>query len=395
MHYSNPQIRLIARRIPILCALYFVVFCFLYLILFQRDVLAQVQFEFSHGANAYHPLLSAVLCTILLSLVGFAASGLLSWLPLRMKALPWFVPFLLLGALTHWHFPYIGDIQQAPGWGAYLVLLFAYGCLLMLGFIMQDSFKERQTFFAYAWPNALILILFTTICVWLSNTNDLSHQTLTAARYIGNGDDGKAIEVVKWQRHPSHQISAMTALALSRSGQLGEQLFAFPQPHGSEGLLPIEGDTLLFVNVRRIIGEHLGYKRGKKISATRFLEVTDTMPKSHVALRDYLLSAYLLDRNLTAFRARLLKPDAFSKPYTGEQADSLFATLPKHYREALLLQQHLHPQATDTLCDSHNQERLREFIQLMESTSKADEREFACRNLFPDTYWCYYYFGDR
>lgn len=383
MKYSFPQIRVIAQRIPILCALYFVLFSFCFLLFLQRDILAQAQFQFSEGVTVYHPLLSAILCTFGLFLLGLFCNRMLPWLPLRMKATPWFLPFLLLGALTHWHFPQFGDTAAPAGWGTYLILLVAFVILLLIGRMNLDSFKERQTFSTYAWPNELLLLIFTVMCVCISNTDIVLHRTLQATRHLGERNYEKMLKDVQWEKSPSRQLSAMTALALSETGQLGSRLFNYAQPYGSEGLLPASSDTLLFVNLYRRVGYHLGYHKGDHLSTTTFLSTISTMPKATHAVRDYLLCAHLLDKNLDAFTAELL------------DADSLSATLPLHYQEAYVLHQRLGStlsSVSDSIPDASLYARFDEFMSLYALYSDTDEGNFHTREGFGQTYWFYYFF---
>ena len=333
VNYSHPQIRRFAQRIPVLCALYFFLFAFSYLRFFQSDLMAQTQFWLSEGITVYHPLFSALLSATLLTLVGIFLGSILRWLPLRMKAAPWCLPFLLLGVLTHWHFPQFGDQGHAPSWWLMALFVTIWLLWLFVASFLVDSSKEKETFYTYAWPNALQLSVFTCMCLSLGNSDAVLHRTLRSARLLHADDCQLALDNARWERHPSHQLSALTALALSRTGQLGEQLFVYPQPYGSEGLLPHLADTLLFYNLPRAAGEHLGYKRGDRTSATRFLELIATMPKTHSEARDYQLCAYLLDRRLDNFSALLLA------------SDTLSPMLPRHYREAMMLYRHFYPAA--------------------------------------------------
>ncbi|MBQ9559002.1 MAG: hypothetical protein IJV08_03355 [Bacteroidaceae bacterium] len=391
MNYSHPQIRRIARRIPVLCALYFILFAFCYLRFVQSELMAQTQFLLSGGTTVYHPLFSALLCTFLLTLLGLFLGSLLRWLPLRMKASVWWPSFLLLGLLTHWRFPQFGDQGSAlRGWTVALLVLL--GLLwFFVARLFTDSSKERETFSTYAWPNALQLVLFTCACLSLGNTDVVLHRTLRSARLLHDGDCPCALDNARWERHPSRQLSALTALALSRTGQLGEQLFAYAQPHGSDGLLPALSDTLLFYNLPRAVGEHLGYKKGDKTRATRFLEVISAMPETHPEARDYQLCAYLLDRRLDDFAALLLA------------SDTLSPTLPRHYREAMLLYRHFYPSVADApdapspslghpLGDELTTQ-FEQFLAVLGGRGTHDEREFRCRKQFPATYWTYYFFG--
>ena len=381
MNYTHPQIRRIAQRIPILCASYFAVFSFFYLYVFERDILAQTQFRLSEGTTVYHPFLAAFLCTLLLTFLGLFIGRLFHWLPLRLKASAWFLPFLLVGALTHWRYPEYGDTGTAPGWGTVALLLSAYVLWLFISRLWTDSSKERESSFAYAWPNGLQLIAFTVMCVCLSNTNIMLHRTLYAARQLSEGRYDQVLQAAQWEQHPSRQLSAMTALALSENNLLGEYLFAYPQPHGSEGLLPTMSDTLMCYDLPRAAGYHLGYKRGQCTSSTFFLKVIANMPKAQPAVRDYLLCAYLLDRNLEAFTAEL-GADA-------QEPDSL----PRHYGEALVLYRHTQTESLSEELVTPLDSCFHLFQELLHEKGTQAEREFNLRHRFGASYWTYYYFN--
>ena len=379
MQYSHPQIRQIARRIPILCALYFVLFAFGYLLLLQCDVLAQTHFALSQGQAYYQPLPATILSTLLLFLLGLLLSRLLTWLPLRLKAAVWFPSFFLLGLLTSWHFPSLGDPAALPRWPRLLLPVGLYLLLLVLGRLHSDSSKERDTFSTYAWPNALLLVLFTCATVVVSNTDASLHRTLRALRQLSQRDYAAVLQTARYETSPSPQLTASLAYALSKQGLLGERLFAYAQPYGSEGLLPHLADSTLFFDLPRAVGAHLGYRRGDHTPVPLFLEAVARRPNAQPAARHYRLCALLLQRRTSDFRHLLL------------QGDTLSVALPLHYREALLLEQQLHPQSADTLPDADLARQFHDFDSLRRLPGTAPQREL--RQHFPDTYWTYYYCG--
>lgn len=380
MKYYYPHIRRMAQGINILCAAYFVVFAFLYLYIFQCDLLAQVQYQMSENDKVmFRPFWSAVLCTSLLWVLGLFIKRMLRWLPLRLKAAVWFVPFLLLAALTHWRFPQYGDSGDVPSvpWVIFFVLI--YILLLLRGYAHFDSSKEHKSFSTYAWPNALLLIIMTGICVSFSNTDIVAHRTLRAARLLSESDYEGVLATARHEQHPSRQLTAMTALALSSRGELGERLFSYPQPYGVEGLLPQMSDTSLFCNIPLASGRHLGYMRGADTPVPLFLEAISKRPKVQSSVRDYRLAAALLERNLPGFVEQI-------------QNDSL-SSMPVHYREAMILQAYLVNDSTIVPADSLLKADFREFQSLLNESGTKDEREFRCRNRFGTTYWTYYYFN--
>ena len=381
MKYTNPLIRNIARRISILCAIYFALFTFLYLYVLERDILAQTQFQLSEGTTLYHPLLAALLCTSLLTLLGSFLGLLFQWLPLRMKASAWFLPFELVGGLSHWCFPQFGDASNPPSWGSLLAILFVYLLWLLVVRQFPDSAKEKENFVTYAWPNALQLILCTMLTVGISNTDAHLHHTLAAGRYLSEGRYGRALHEARWEEQPSRQLTAITALCLSETGQLGERLFAYPQPYGSEGLLPRLSDTLMVYNLPLMAGHHLGYKKGDQTATTVFLQVLSGMPKTRPAARDYLLCAHLLDRNLEDF-VQAVKDN-----------ELVLDSLPRHYSEALILYQHTYPEKAPIYTNDSLALCFEVFQDMLHEKGTKAEREFEVRHHFGASYWTYFYFN--
>ena len=76
------------------------------------------------------------------------------------------------------------------------------------------------------------------------------------------------------------------------------------------------------------------------------------------------------------------------------QGDTLPASLPSHYREALVLRQQLDTLAQPQLTDSLLTLRYHEFDSLRHLPTSQSLRQLRCRRQFGDTYWAYYFFGD-
>lgn len=388
LNYSHPQIRQTARRIPILCAVYFVVFCFCYLYYLQRDVLAQAQYALSGGVTVYHPVLAALLCTLLFTLVGiFLTRAMHRWLPLRWLTLAWFPSFMFLAALTHWRFPQYGDSHADAEWLPYLLFALLWLCMLLVGHFFPDSSKEKASLSTYAWPNALQLLAFTSVCVSLGNTDVVLHHTLRAGQYLSLHDYDAVLHEAQWERHPSPTLTAMTALALSQNGEMGDRLFAYPQPYGSEGLLPSATDSLLCYDLLRAVDRHLGYRKSERTPIILFLQVINQKPHPRPAARDYLLCGLLLDRRLGDFEHVL--SSTLSIDHSPENRDSLIATLPYHYREALSLHRSLQNEDDP---DTTMNASLQDFMALYHSNEPCEQREFLCAERFGHTYWFYYFF---
>ncbi|MBP5381631.1 MAG: hypothetical protein J6Y39_07900 [Bacteroidaceae bacterium] len=381
MRHSVLQKQQTARKIFTFCVVYFLAFAFCYVFLLQRDILAQTQYKLSDGTTLYRPLLSAVLCALLGTALSIFAFRMLRRLPLRAKAMAWFPSFLLIGLLGSAHFPELGDTASPYRWVWVLLSILAYMALLPFCSLLRYAPGKRESFTSCAWPNALLLTLFSLVSIAISNTDIVLHRTLQSARYLQACDYEAALQTARWEASPSKRLSSMTAFALSKTDQMGQSLFCYPQPYGSEGLLPLCSDTVMFYDLPRAVGHHIGYKRGNDITATRFLETIAPMPHARPSARQYLLCAYLLDKELDKFCTLLLT------------RDSLSLSLPRHYREALLLHQELNPETDILLEDSALNVAFQQFKAYLKEDVAKDERELKCRDRFGNTYWNYYYFN--
>ena len=173
----------------------------------------------------------------------------------------------------------------------------------------------------------------------------------------------------------------MRVFALSRENLLGEKLFDFPQYNGSQGLLPSLSDTTYAHDWTKALYKHLGGKPGKNLKDnTRFLELLSQRPSATAAAKDYLLCAYLLDKNLDAFVAAL--------PRCHEVNDNL----PLHYKEALILYNRLHTTPAITYKNSVIETNLNDFLHYGMQYTHATERSNQCRRMYGNTYWWYYYY---
>ena len=372
MRYANPRIQETAQRIPVLCGLFFVIFCALFLYFYQGCNLAQTQHLLSQGTTTYRPLIAAGLSSFILLILGVALSLALRRMPLRLKCVSWFPSFVLLGIFTQRHFVQFGEAESPDKWWLYLLLLVIFLLLVYAGNLFPDSSKEHKSSSAYVWPNLMQLVLYSVVCVSISNQNPTIHRTLRANQAIGLQQYDRALELLGQEESPSRSNSAMVAYTLSRKGKLADSLFCYPQHYGSEGLFPLLKDTLMVVNLPLTIGRHLGYMKGDHLKATRFLEqvrLLDT--KESPQVKDYMLCAYLLDRDVPRF------VDAMG-------IDSLVQDLPHHYSEALALYESMSGDSVNNCSVELMRKPLHRFLRKRKRGSKLDE--------FATTYW-YYYFG--
>lgn len=130
--------------------------------------------------------------------------------------------------------------------------------------------------------------------------------------------------------------------------------------------------------MQTVLYNYLGAKPYTAESTTDFLAriCRDEVGK-HTAL-DYYLSALLLDKKLDKF-ASVVEDSFFEQD-----------TLPRYYREAIMLYKQSHPAYPRVLNDTLMIQRLQEFDKLQKEYTSPVEQKNRMRREFGDTYWWYY-----
>ena len=112
------------------CGLLFSAFSFIYLYLFQGDVLGALHYSLSQGKTHYSPLAGAIIITLVLLIFRWGINGLLG-LKGSVRSLSYFPSCLLLGVLTDVNRSLYHGGNFADKWLWLLpLLLIMYVCLL-------------------------------------------------------------------------------------------------------------------------------------------------------------------------------------------------------------------------------------------------------------------------
>lgn len=362
------------------CASFFTLFSLLYLFVMQADLLAAAQHLLSKGQTVYSPVWGAVVITSLLLLLQGAFRRVLAY-PLRFHALYYFPSCVVLGLLTS-IVPQAGwDVRLSTDWTWLAACIFLYVLVTWVALHFPDRKDGKQNAFSFLWVNFLWLASLFCMVNSIANTKDVYHYRLKAERYLIEGQDSLALQVGAGSLQADRSLTAMRTFALSRENLLGERLFDFPQCGGSQGLLPSPSDTTYAHDWTSALYEHLGGKPGKNVKGnTRFLELLSQRPSATAAAKDYLLCAYLLDKDLDAFVAAL--------PRCREVDDKL----PSHYKEALVLYGRLYAAPSVTYKDSAMETNLNDFLHCGTQYPDATERSNLRRRMYGNTYWWYYYY---
>jgi len=396
MKRRHPRTHQAAQTVFTACAVVFIVFSFVYLYVYQPDLLAQQQYFFSHGTTVYNAFLGAVVITVLLTFAGYvlwrlfkphASCAVLVWLP----------PSYFLALLTSVRFGTDGGVEWEAQWHSMLVLLAGYIVLALLCRIcaafIAPRYKYRYRFSDLDSDSvvpSLSLGLFVLSCAffllsWCSNAGSVLHHELRVARLLHEGRSSEALAT--GVRDTSRRLSTLRVAAMLSRGTLADSLFSLPLTTGSSVLLPSACDTCFVLAPETCIYVHLLARPARRpVSTRRFLERVYGMDSlRRLRSRDMYLCSFLLDKDVDAFAENL------SSSVYALHPDSL----PRYYREALVLHGRMGRPPYIDYADEVMETNLEDFMRLKEDNGASPrEKAYRVSRMFADTYWYYYFFNN-
>lgn len=391
------------RATNIVLCLLFMLFSFVYLYAFQGEMMRMVQHLLSHGRTQYQVFLFAVLITLGLTLLGLVLLRVVPF-PGRFKALAWIPSFAVLGWLTDVSLSVAEPSPHSISAWPFVLLAFIYFSVSYVLLRIQEPIDVNATFHEMAWPNFFVFMLGMAFTGWVGNTNRTLHYELRMERLCIDEEYGKLLMIGAEDDNSSRRIMALRFFALSKLDALGDQLFHFSNNLGSDYILPAPIDSLRPANMPQRLRSYLGGFPVQDMNATRFLQhlASDTLAKEPV--RDYLLCALLLDKNVDTFVDSLVSYYA-PKPAPEELAEDqrksnkkknkknepiLLSSLPRHYAEALALYGHLTQQPKALLDNTAINSEFDKYVGQMELPDSLANDQIL-EDTFGDTYWWYYY----
>ncbi len=371
--------------IHIACAILFFLFSFVYLYYYQADVLTISQHVLSGGKTQYSRLVGALLISLTLFLLQVGVTSVTK-MTAYTHALTYFPSFLALAFLTS-----VGArVDRGVSFGAWiwvlplLLTLYVLVCWLVKSFGFYEPLKVRRGFFTQPmWVNVLEMLAFMLMTGGIGNADTAFHYRLKVERYLAQEDYDAALKVGRRSLVCDSSLMMLRAYALSREGKLGDGLFQYPVCGGTDALLP-DGEhvkTLLFKPNNIYL--HLGNMVvTRKTDARKYLATITKHGLDKRPAVDYVLCSYLLDRRLDEFVADV-----------GKHYD-LSATLPRHYREALTLYNHLHPQHPVKFDDEVMDADFQDYRKMEKQIADKVQRRNKLRDVYGNTYWYYYQNGN-
>lgn len=369
-----------ARIQAMVCGLLFSAFSFVYLYVFQSYVLEALHYSLAHGKTLYAPAASACIITLVLLLIAYGVNAVLK-LAGELKALAYFPSCLILGMLTDvGRGVYMAEYHTQWGW-LFPLLLMLFVLLAWGVSRVFHAVEERiPDFFSILNWNIFIVLALCGMTIGIGNSNRAFHHELEAEFYLRKQDYQRVLNVGERSLQATQTLTALRNYALSQTQEMGERLFQYPQYYGSDGLF-FPNDSLAelrFTNdsVSSLIGVNM-YAGGDQ---KQFLRNICYSGEGTYWAAGYYLSALLLDKDLDGFVT------ALSDLYDEGQY-----TLPRYYREAVLLYRDKHADYQQwAVKDSVMMQRFAGYQQRKIELKEQKRDKTWLRKEYGDTYWWYF-----
>lgn len=373
-----------ANVIKALCAVLFCGFTFVYLYFYQADMLAVAQHILSGGVTTYNRLIGAIIITVVLMLVQVGVSSAVRLGP-KSYALTYFPSALALALLASMAPDDSGAIALGlPWWLAVLLLAVWGGLCFMLRNVAAGNQKSETGFLLQAdtlWKNVMLLSAIFLFVGFAGNNDSVMHYRMKVEGLLLRNDFAGAAAVGQNSHETDAGLTQLRVYALSRQGVLPDVLFKYAIEGSSSDIVPMANSTRCLLYPNDSIYRYLGARPARPMSTWAYLYALRRAGYDSVAVRDYVLCGYLIDRNLDGFTKEL--------PKYYDINDSL----PLHYREALTLYTHLRAKPVIVY---HNDVMDTDYEDLQELEKKfatREERKNAVRPQYSGTYWWYYEYG--
>ena len=382
MHYHDPHKKNGTITTKVVCAVCFLIFSFVWLYWFQADVLAVAHHVLSGGVTHYDRTVGAVIITLTLFLLQLGVYAV-TRLSRRTHALTYLPSMLVLAILSDVD----TDIDRHSSLGHWLwlapLILLLWGGAVWLARKMFPFDRDDDTLTGLlsqrCWMNLLQMALMMLFVALVGNGNAVFHFRAHAETAALRGDVDEMLRVGRRSHETDASLTMLRAYALARKGELGDRLFEYPVAGTGDNLLPTYSH--LQILPPDTIWRFLGARPAFPMSAQRYFYCLEHDSLATPAVKDYVLCAYLMDRNLDAFVAAL--------PRYYEVNDSL----PRHYREALIVYQRSRMNPQVTYREAVIDEDWKNFRQLEGQYPVASERQLKVFEHYEGSYWYYYYYA--
>ena len=379
--YSSTVVRAV-------CAIVFCVFSFCYLYFYQSGVLSVAQHVLSGGQTYYSPFFGAMLMTIVLQaiqLVIFAVVRLAG----RTHALTYLPSLTILAFVTDINSDIDHNFSIGAWWWVFPVVMVLWVVVIYFAKGLNPFEKKdyRASLFSRTIFINLVLLSAMFIAVGtIGNSQPQFHYRAKAELALMDGDFHKALRYGNSSLDTDSSLTMVRAYALSRTHLLGDKLFSFPVSGTSNTLVPSVGNCRFLLYSNDSVYRHLGAKPLPGLRGVPYLKALLRSGQATDAVADYLLCSYLVDRNLDGFISTLRAVDSVFAHSPEDAAKHL----PRHYREALVLYNHIRSDRNVNYRDAVIEADYADMKSLESQYADRRERQLAVFMQFSQTYWYYY-----
>lgn len=383
---NSGEIRL-QRVVATVCATLFAVFAFLFVAVYQAPLLEAFYNEVATGKLDYNPWLVGGVVSLLLTVL---ALWLNRFAKLRREwtALAYLPSALILAFITDidrkiytggdfsffWIFIFIGGIA-----------LYAFVAFILRRILFEKIKDATMVTNRVLWRNVMLMVVLMCLVGALSNSEENFKRETLVMSYYNRGETAKALQVGMTSHDASRELTAMRAYILAGEDKLGEHFFEYPQYYTSDGLFPFQERTSPLVPDS--VFSLLGASPLDGELSVDFLSRIAHSDSSTAAAKNYYLTSLLLEKRLMEFKDEVLLM------YGAGSVDSL----PKHYREALMLYVDI-VDTTEVVPYEVNDAAMRATLEALRAEEAKHDDAFIrsnfIRRYFGRTYWWYFLYSN-
>lgn len=383
MNFNHPNRDGSTIILRMMCAIIFLVFSFLWLYFFQADLMAVTQHVLSGGRTIYNPVVGTLLIVAGLWLLQLVTAAVLKLYKLT-HALTYLPSLLVLALLTGISTDGDGHVSLGVSWWVIPLVLVAWLLTVLLAKIYQSVEPDEPggLFSRRVWMNVLVLALMMIGVVAISNTQAAFHYRAHAEVAMMKGNYNEALRVGEKSLESDPSLTMLRIYALARKNELGERLFHYPISLCGADILPLaQGKARMLIYPADSIYRFLGAipKKSVKTSA-EYLQLLEQKGKATDAVRDYQLCGMLIDKDIDRFARSI------GMYYTVNDS------LPRHYREALVLYRHLRSRPVVIYHNEVLEADYADFQDLENQFADKRERKVRVGEKYEGCYWYYYFY---
>ena len=317
----------------VLCAVGFTLFSFFYLHYMQFGLLSLEQHVLSGGTTHYERNIGTTIIMCVLWALNLFVSKL-TRLKGNCYSLVYVPSMCLLLMLTSATVTTDNEVCASLSSICFAVIICALFVLFAIfahnkKYLTSDIAWRHQPM-SMLWKNlSILLVLIFVVCIG-GNTDKALHNRLYIESLLIDKKYDKAVEYSKRLDIDDKNITMLRAYALSKCKKMGDLLFEGSVYGKSEALLPNGKSIKTLILSDAEIFKMLAKRKKGHYSTMRYLKFLKDNGVAFKSVTDYLLCGYLLNKNLDSFVREL------QHKYNVQSS-----TLPKHYKEALILYTHL------------------------------------------------------